>query len=173
MNNTIKGLAGACALLAMTATAAQASSCWNPVQAAAAKVRNLQSRLMDATLRCQMVGVDISATYNAFIRENRSALQGANTVLRDRLGEREFDHFVTELANAADHAATDVDACAAAADAAQSAVEARGSVQTLLALEAQFDSQAELPGGECQIDFAAAAAPASATAIVVVQAPLH
>ena len=34
--------------------------CWNPTQVAAAKVRDLQSRLMVATLRCSAMGVNVA-----------------------------------------------------------------------------------------------------------------
>ena len=41
--------------------------CWNETQVAAAKVRDLQSRLMVATLRCRAMGVDVPAAYNHFV----------------------------------------------------------------------------------------------------------
>lgn len=156
MINITKGLASACALLAMTATVADAAECWNPTQAAAARVRNLQSRLMDATLRCHMVGVDISAAYNGFVRESRAALQGANAVLRARLGERDYDRLVTAQANAADLQPLDVESCGMVAEAARTASAAGGNVEALLALEAEHGGATDLPGGVCGITFAAA-----------------
>jgi hypothetical protein len=163
-----KGLAGAAALLALTTTSAQATSaCWNGTEQAAAKVRNLQSRLMDSTLRCQIMGFDITPAYNGFVQQNRATIQGANGVLRARLGEREYDRFVTWLANVADGGQTNGEHCAAAAASAQAGIAAAGDVEKLLALEAQVGPAPELPGGSCPVTFAVAAATASATADVL------
>ena len=52
-----RGLFASAALLLCVSTPAQAAmGCWNETQVAAAKVRDLQSRLMVATLRCQAMG---------------------------------------------------------------------------------------------------------------------
>jgi hypothetical protein len=171
MNKVIKGLAGACALLAMTSGVAQATECWSPTQAAAARVRNLQSRLMDATLRCQMVGVNITAAYNGFIATNREALRGANAVLRARLGERDYDSFVTAQANLADHAPLDEESCTRAAANAQAAMEAAGNVDALLALADDAEADTLLPGGQCGISFAAAEVTTATLAVAPPIAP--
>lgn len=152
-----KALIGAAVLLATTGTSAQAATCWNGVEQAAAKVRNLQLRLMDATLRCQMTGVDITPAFNEFVRANRTALQGANEVLRARMGEAEYDRFVTALANGTADATTDEASCAAAAATADQGRDAAGEVQTLLQLEERFGVTPQLPGGACPITFTVAA----------------
>ena len=80
----------------------------------AAKVRDLQSRLMVATLRCQAMGVDVAGAYNRFVAANRATLQGANGVLmaqfRAGSGARaqvHYDRFATALANIYGDDATD------------------------------------------------------------------
>src|SRR6185369_5742597 len=76
------GLLGAAAMLLCVSMPANAvMGCWNPTQVAAAKVRDLQSRLMVATLRCQAMGADVTDAYNRFVRANRETIQGANAVL--------------------------------------------------------------------------------------------
>lgn len=170
----IKGklTAAAAAWLALGGTAAQASTaCWSPVEQAAAKVRNLQTRLMDATLRCQLVGADITPVYNQFVRVNRPTLQGANSVLRSRLGEKEYDRFITFLANDSGSAMIDAEHCAAAAQIADAGMVAAGDVQKLVAIEEKMGLKMDLPGGACPITFTLAAANAPAADAPAAVAP--
>src|SRR3954469_13964992 len=74
------GLAAAALLWAQSASAAM--SCWDEHETAAAKIRDLQSRLMVATLRCRAIGIDVLTAYNDFVRVNRSTLQEANGVIK-------------------------------------------------------------------------------------------
>ncbi len=160
-----KASIGAAVLLAVTGTNAQASSCWSGVEQAAAKVRNLQLRLVDATLKCQMAGIDITPSYNEFVRANRATLQGANDVLRARLGEAEYDRFVTSLANGTAGGGTDAASCAQAAATADQGRGAAGEVQALVTVEEGLGNSPALPGGSCPITFTmAAAVTATATA---------
>ena len=77
-----RGLFASAALLLCVSMPAQAAmGCWNDNQVAAAKVRDLQSRLMVATLRCQAMGVNVADAYNRFIAANRATIQGANGVI--------------------------------------------------------------------------------------------
>ena len=46
--------------LALPAPAAAQVPCWSEADVDAAKIRDLQSRLMVATLRCQAAGVDVT-----------------------------------------------------------------------------------------------------------------
>jgi hypothetical protein len=160
---TYKGkyLAAAVASLALAAGSAQASTtCWSPVEQAAAKVRNLQTRLMVATLRCQLVGADITPAYNGFVQVNRPTLQGANKVLRTRLGESEYDRFVTFIANVSAGADIDAGLCAVAGAVAGEGAGTEGDVQKLIALEEKLGTPLDLPGGACPITFTLAAAEA-------------
>ncbi|HYJ28845.1 MAG TPA: hypothetical protein VEW25_00710, partial [Allosphingosinicella sp.] len=54
------GLCITAAMMAMVAVPAEATmGCWNESQVAAARVRDLQSRLMVDALRCRAFGIDI------------------------------------------------------------------------------------------------------------------
>ena len=93
--------------------------CWNEIQVAAAKVRDLQSRLMVATLRCPAMGVDVAGAYNRFVAANRTTIQGANGVIMAafRAGhggqaQIQYDRFATALANIYGDDATNREVCA-------------------------------------------------------------
>lgn len=148
---------GVAAALTLFTGQAQAA-CWSPTEQAAAKVRNLQTRLMDATFKCQLIHADITPAYNHFIRTNRETLQGANAVLRSRLGERDYDRFVTFLANDSSEQAIDADHCALAGELAGAGAVAAGSVQALVALAERHRLEPELDGGACELTFASVAA---------------
>src|ERR1700741_3781521 len=71
-------------MICIPATASAQAGCWNQTQVAAAKVRDLQSRLMVATLRCSAMGVNVAAAYNRFLAANRETIRGANAVLMNQ-----------------------------------------------------------------------------------------
>jgi hypothetical protein len=158
---TGKTIAAAMAVASCVVTPAQADmGCWNQEQTAAARVRDLQSRLMVASLRCRAIGVDVFEPYNAFVSSNRGTIQAANTVLRAQFsagygdeGETAYDRFTTALANEYGADATTGDICAETADAALEAVEAAGDTGKLLALADRLGPTPELPGGQCPIVF--------------------
>jgi hypothetical protein len=150
----------AAAVLAFAQPAEAAMGCWNADQAAAAKVRDLQSRLMVATLRCKAMGIDLLPAYNDFVRANRMTLQQANGLIRAQFalgygpdGESAYDHFATALANAYGGDATTQATCDDTAAAASEAAGAGGDVAGLLAVEGRLGAAPELPGGECPITF--------------------
>lgn len=152
------GLTAAAFLSAQPAHAAM--SCWGHEEAAAAKVRDLQSRLMVATIRCHAIGIDLTAVYNDFVRINRPALQAANGLIKaqfeagyGRDGETHYDRFATALANEYGDDPTTVEICAATAMAAVEAAEAQGDVTGLLALADRFGPSPALPGGQCAASF--------------------
>lgn len=101
--------AAAVATLALACGSSQAmAACWAPRAVEAAQVRNFETMLMVATLRCQIKGVDLSGDYNRFIREKRAVLTGINDELRAKfaaqgLGSKAtldaYDRYVTSLAN--------------------------------------------------------------------------
>jgi hypothetical protein len=146
------------------ATPAQATmQCWNPTQVAAAKVRDLQSRLMVATLRCQAMGVDVAAAYNRFLGANRSTIQGANAVLLaqfqtgfGRQGLVHYDRFATSLANIYGDDATSPSICGDTVVLAQEAAAANGDIDALVAIEDRLGFATPLPGGQCSVTFASA-----------------
>ena len=156
--------AAAALMLCVSMPAHAVMGCWNPTQVAAAKVRDLQSRLMVATLRCQTTGADVSTAYNRFVRANRETIQGANNVLLaqfrtgfgDRQGDTQYDHFATALASGYGADTTDAATCADAAALADEAAEANGDIGRLVAIEDRFGLSSELPGGQCAVSFASA-----------------
>lgn len=149
--------------LAVAQPARAAETCWNNTETAAAKVRDLQSRLMVAALRCRAGGIDILSAYNDFVRVNRSTLQAANDILRAQFdsahgpgaGQREYDSFATALANAYGAGETSVARCAEVAAVAVRGVGAAGEIAALVALDEGLGATPGLPGGECPITFAA------------------
>jgi len=156
-------LAGAASLLCLSTPAQAAMGCWNDTQVAAAKVRDLQSRLMVATLRCQAMGADVTAAYNRFVATNRTTIQGANTVIlaQFRAGhgggaQMEYDRFATALANIYGDDATDAAICADTAALADEAAAAAGDIGQLVAIADRTGAAPALPGGQCVISFAAA-----------------
>ena len=159
-----RGLFASAAILLCIATPAQAvMGCWNETQVAAAKVRDLQSRLMVATLRCQAMGVNVSDAYNRFIAANRETIQGANGVIMAafRAGhggqaQTQYDRFATALANIYGDDATSQDVCAETAAAADEAAAAAGDIARLVTIANRFGAVPELPGGQCTVSFASA-----------------
>jgi hypothetical protein len=153
--------AAAAAMLCVAMPAQAAMGCWNSSQVAAAKVRDLQSRLMVATLRCQAMGADVSGAYNSFVRANRTAIQGANAVLLAQFrsgygsqGETQYDRFATALANIYGADATDSGICAETAALAEEAAQANGDIGHLVAIEDRLGFSSDLPGGQCGYSFA-------------------
>ncbi|HST37850.1 MAG TPA: hypothetical protein VLK25_14645 [Allosphingosinicella sp.] len=139
-------------------------SCWNETQVAAAKVRDLQSRLMVATLRCQAMGENVTGAYNHFIAANRTTIQSANGVIMAafRAGhggqaqaQVQYDRFATSLANIYGDDATDRRICADTAALADEAAAAAGDIRQLVTIADRFGAAPDLPGGQCGISFAA------------------
>ena len=153
-------VAGAMMICVPTAALAQ-EGCWNQTQVAAAKVRDLQSRLMVATLRCSAMGVDVAAAYNRFLAANRETIRGANAVLMGqfesaygRQAQVQYDRFATALANVYGDDATSGSVCAETAVLAGEAAEAGGDIDALVAIEDRLGFVSALPGGQCTVSFA-------------------
>ena len=154
------GLAAAALVYAQPASAAM--SCWDEHETAAAKIRDLQSRLMVATLRCRAMGIDVLTVYNDFVRINRSTLQEANGVIKaqfdrgyGRDGQRFYDSFTTAMANQYGADATSGAICEETAAVAAEAVAAEGDVARLVELADRTGGSPELPGGVCPITLTA------------------
>jgi hypothetical protein len=154
-------LMAAAILVANSVPASATAGCWNDTQLAAAKVRDLQSRLMVASLRCQAIGVEVVASYNQFVEANRETIQGANAVIlaQFRTGygsdaQTQYDRFVTALANIYGDDATSSAVCEDTAAIAVDAAAAQGDIGRLLAIEDRLGFAAQVPGGQCGISFA-------------------
>jgi len=150
------GLAAAALVYAQPASAAM--SCWDEHETAAAKIRDLQSRLMVATLRCRAIGVDVLTAYNDFVRINRATLQEANGVIKARFnqgygreGQRFYDSFTTAMANFYGGDATSGAICEETAAVAAEASAAGGDVVRLVELADRTGPSPELPGGVCPV----------------------
>ncbi|HEX9932778.1 MAG TPA: hypothetical protein VGB08_08055 [Allosphingosinicella sp.] len=156
----------AATVMAMTALPAQATmSCWSETETAAARVRDLQSRLMVDALRCRAYGIDILGAYNEFVRSNRATIQAANAVIMGQFArgfgqgaQSEYDRFTTALANSYGGAETSGETCAEAAGIAAEAVAAGGDIQRLIEIEERLGAAPALPGGQCPVSFETAAA---------------
>lgn len=151
------------AALVIASPAQAAMSCWNDTQLAAAQVRNLQSRLMVASLRCVAMGYDVTPAYNRFVRASRETIQGANGVIMAQFraghgGEAQlhYDRFATVLANAYGADDTTEEVCAQTAMVADEAAQAGGDARRLVEIADRLGAAPELPGGRCGLTFAAA-----------------
>ncbi len=159
------GLCLAALTIGIAPPANAAMGCWDQNQTAAAKIRDLQSRLMVATMRCRAMGVDVLPAYNEFVRVNRATIQSANGLIKaqfragygEALGEKSYDSFTTSLANSYGADETNVGVCEETAELAAEAVAAGGDVERLLEIAARVGSGPDLPGGRCPISFASAA----------------
>jgi hypothetical protein len=165
-------LAFSAAALLAAQPAQAAMGCWNSQQTAAAKVRDLQSRLMVAALRCKAMGFDMLTAYNDFVRRNRDALQTTNGLIRSQFetvygkdADLYYDRFATGLANRYGGDATTGEICSQVASAAQEAAAASGDMTRLTEIADRFGPAPDLPGGACPEAFvtplARAAAPRS------------
>jgi hypothetical protein len=139
-NHTRAALAAAAVATCLVSTAAPAASCWSQADVSAAKVRELQTRLMVAALRCRATGVNILASYNAFVGNAKPAIVAANDQLKVHFGaagpvagQRDYDHYTTTLANAYGAADTGPESCAEAANLAAEATNAKGDLAAFAA----------------------------------------
>ena len=162
-NRVLKGALGlAAAALVHAQPASAAMSCWDVHETAAAKIRDLQSRLMVATLRCRAIGIDVLTAYNDFVRINRSTLQQANGVIKAQFdrgygldGQHFYDRFTTAMANQYGADPTSGAVCEETAAVAAEAVAAEGDVPRLVELAERFGRAPELPGGICPVTLTA------------------
>lgn len=86
---------------------ANSQGCWSEEAVAAARVREMETMLMVAALRCRTEGGSLLEHYNAFIGNSRPALIEINDRLRHHFTRavgpvralNAYDSFVTALAN--------------------------------------------------------------------------
>ena len=154
MSRSSRAALGAAAIAICLSSAAPAASgaCWTQADVSAAKVRQLQTKLMVAALRCRASGVDILASYNRFIRAKRGEITAANDRLKAHFraahpstGERDYDRYTTSLANHYGGARTNDSSCAEAEDLARSAASRSSLIETA----AHDVSSPKLPSGRC------------------------
>ena len=104
----MKSLMGVLAAgLAMIAGEAHAAGCWSDNAYQAAQLRDLDTMLMVATLRCRMKNVDFSTDYNRFVVDKRAILVAANGDMQSAFAQSvgkakalgAYDDFMTKIAN--------------------------------------------------------------------------
>lgn len=145
------------ATAAAVATAPIQAACWRSDEAAAAGVREMQSMLMVAALRCQVAGHPMMGDYNAFVQSNRGAIGAMNDRIKAHFirtfgpagGQRAYDSFTTSMANGYGAAPSGADVCGDADSLAREAAALNGSIEGLKLLVERQGLVAKLPEGLC------------------------
>lgn len=146
-------LAAALALAATGAAMPAQAQCWGVHDMQAASVRQMQTMLMVAALRCKAAGIDVSAEYNGFVTAQKETLAAEDMVIKRHFADAggtqsDYDHFTTALANGYGDGQTSEATCAEAAALAHDGA----TVASLVALETMANARvfpAALPGGSC------------------------
>lgn len=153
-------LAATAAALCLASAPARAERCWAKDEIAAAKVRELQSMLMVAALRCRASGIDILPSYNRFVSANRRTITAMNDRLKFHFGvggtaegQRGYDRFTTALANAYGAGSTGEDSCADMAELSDEAAAASGPAELIAIAERAVPRRAR---GRCPVTIAQA-----------------
>lgn len=150
----ILGAAGAAMALAVAPLQA---ACWRSEEASAANVRELQSALMVAMLRCSAAGRDFSADYNVFLRANRATIQQMNDRIKAHFvrsagparGQIAYDSFTTSLANNHGAEGSSAELCDDMDALAREGALMQGSAEGLMLLAAREGLNVRLPEGRC------------------------
>ncbi|WBO21881.1 hypothetical protein [Sphingomonas abietis] len=150
INKWVAGLVLAATGAAVPAQAAP--HCWAQKESTAAQVRDMQTMLMVAALRCRAAHIDISADYDGFVIAQKDALAAANLVIKRHFADEggnqaDYDRFATSLANNFGDDATTEQTCAEAAALAHEGSAAAPAQLEQVALVRVFP--AALPGGSC------------------------
>ena len=145
----------------VSAGPAQAASCWERTAYEAAQLRDFDTMLMVATLRCRINSLDFSADYNRFVREKRPILAQANIEIRAQFARTvgqarsigAYDDFMTKVANGYGGGSENMD-CADYAAMVKTAADAPVVRAHLVDLAAQSGAQPLVPGNRCGITVA-------------------
>lgn len=142
------GLALALCIVAHSASAASTAG-WSEADRSAATIREFQTRLMVAALRCRAAGINLLASYNQFIAADRAELTAANDRLKTHFksanpvgGDRDYDRYTTSLANGSAGEQWSPESCDRAARLAREAAASSGN---LLAVAARTSEVADAP----------------------------
>lgn len=163
--------AGVLACAAILAASPAQAGCWNASEAAAAKVRDLDTMLMVSALRCRFSDVSVMERYNAFVVQDRAALVQVNDTLRAHfapgLSAKEalnaYDNYVTAVANAYGAGAEGM-SCADLGSIVDAAMADGASYDALVAVAERAGVQPRMDGGACETP-ASAAAPVTVAAL--------
>jgi len=146
------------ATAAAVVTAPIQAACWKSDEASAAGVRELQSMLMVAALRCQVAGHPMMNDYNQFVLANRTTIGAMNDRIKAHFvrtfgavgGQRAYDSFTTSMANGYGAASSGADVCADADSLAREGAGMSGSLEGLQLLAERQGLVAKLPEGLCE-----------------------
>lgn len=152
-----KALGAAAAALTLASSMPANAACWNNEELTAATVREFQSMLMVATLRCQVAHHDMTAEYNGFLRANKALIQRQNDKIKAHFvrtagpvaGQKAYDQFTTHMANGYGADSSSADVCDNMSALAREATLMAGNVDGLLLLAEREGLTTELPGGSC------------------------
>lgn len=147
--------------LALMSSEVQAASCWSDTAYQAAQLRDLDTMLMVATLRCRVKGMDFSADYNKFVVDKRPILAAANTEIQFAFAQSvgrakalgAYDDFMTKVANSYGNGMTGMK-CEDFAALARTAVETPAVRTSLVALADQLGSHPPVPVQRCNTNIA-------------------
>lgn len=151
--------------LAMVSGEAQAAlGCWSDTAYEAAQLRDLDTMLMVATLRCRMKGADFSADYNRFVVEKRPILAAANVEIQSAFAQSvgkvkalgAYDDMMTKIANSYGNGMTGM-SCNDFAALARTAAEAPAVRASLVTLANAIGSKPPVPLTRCSASVAIAA----------------
>ena len=152
-----KILAFAVGCVAMTSTAQ--ASCWTPAAADAATVRELQSRMMVAALRCSNSEHNVLFEYNRFVSSKKPLLKMGNNVLRTHFSKgknkkqamKAYDSFAVTLANKYGAGTGDLSECESMHNLARMSANSKDEHYTLVSIANRYGISPDLPGGRCGI----------------------
>ncbi len=154
MRRTSRVALGSMALaLGIVATPASATSTagWSQADRSAATIREFQTKLMVAALRCRAAGINVLASYNQFIAGDRAELTAANDRLKLHFksvnsvgGDRDYDRYTTSLANSYAGGQWSPESCDGSARLAREAAQSQGN---LLAVAARTSEVADASTG--------------------------
>ncbi len=141
------------------------ATCWSPAEIEAATLRELQSRLMVASLRCAKSDHDVLPHYNAFVKSKRHLLVGGNNILKSYFAKghrgkgavRAYDRYAVSLANRYGAGSGDLSECQGMKELAFSAASSEPSSTALVRIARQNALEPTLPGGRCGIVIASRA----------------
>ncbi len=155
---------GAMVVASVALSGTAQAACWTPAEADAAAVRDLQSRLMVAALRCARSEHDLLADYNRFVGSKKPLLQMGNRVLKahfakgknKRQAQKAYDRYAVSLANRYGAGSGDLSECAGMKRLAKLAANSKANQASLVELASMHQLEPVLPNGRCGIVLASA-----------------
>jgi hypothetical protein len=153
----LKSVGAAVAAVALIASTPSNAACWTKDETAAATIREFQSMLMVATLRCQVAHHDMTAEYNDFLKANKLLIQKQNSKIKAHFvrgssaaaGQKAYDSFTTHLANGYGADGSSDEVCGNMASLAKEAGLVGGNIDGMLTLATRVNLTTEVPGGTC------------------------